>query len=109
MARADAAVGDPSAFWERYEWHWTGGDRPGATGRRARYRQQARDRAGTAAAQVAEVTAEPATAALLAAYQRVLPADGSLFHHVHLTNNRLGIPPTEEGYLARLLTDLRTH
>jgi hypothetical protein len=52
---------------------------------------------------------DPATAALLDGYQRVLPTGESVFRHVHLTNNRLGIPPAEEGYLARVLSELRGH
>jgi thiopeptide-type bacteriocin biosynthesis protein len=107
-------------FWQRYEWHWSGGDQPGAAARRARYRDLAGNRAATAAVQVAEVAHGPLIGRLLRGYQDALlthrdalAASGgpiasadSAFHQVHLTNNRLGIPPAEEGYLARLLLHL---
>ena len=58
-------------------------------------------------------TAWPVTPPLLARYHEVLrgrAADRTGIapvevtrHHVHLTNNRLGIPQAEEGLLARLL------
>lgn len=119
MGRAVRAALPPAeqpAFWERYEWHWSGGGRPTAAARRDRYRQQARTRAGAAAEQVAEVTGSPATGGLLDGYENALralcgntiPPERAAFHHVHLTNNRLGIPPSEEGYLARLMLELGT-
>ncbi len=104
-----------AAFWQRHEWYWSGGAAGAA--RRARYVQLAEERRARAVEQLDEVTRWPFLPGLLTTYHDALrgyaanlAASGvastpteAVLHHVHLTNNRLGIPPAEEGLLARLL------
>jgi len=108
-ARSTLREADLPGLWTRYERHWSGGAGPAAATRRARYQELARARAARARERMAEVAADATVGRLLEAYAGALQvhrdrlAAGAVAHHVHLTNNRLGIPPAEEGYLARVL------
>jgi thiopeptide-type bacteriocin biosynthesis protein len=110
-ARATELDAGAEEFWQRYEWYWSGGTAGAA--RRSRYLELARERRARAVEQLDEVIRWPCLGPLLARYDDALhryaagpppipPAD-AVRHQVHLTNNRLGIPPAEEGFLARLL------
>lgn len=123
MAAAAAAfvpVPDQAAFWDHYGWYWSGGDRGAAAGLRASFQAAARRRAETVRQQCREIQALAAPEAWIAGYRQALEAaaaevraatlpvpPGELcFHYVHMMNNRLGILPGEEAYLAELVRSL---
>ena len=104
-----------TAFWQAYAWHWSGGDRAGADRLRARYAAAAVARAPVARRRIEELSSDADFARTVGGYLQALnqcwsegAQDGSqlFFHFCHLMNNRLGIPPAEEAYLASLLLAL---
>jgi hypothetical protein len=109
------AAGAPGAmaFLQSYAWHWSGGHWPGGEQRRSRLTAMARTRCGNAAAWLARTDADEPIDGFLSALDDLLgEADRAdvgvgreqlCFHHLHLTNNRLGIAVGAEAYLALLL------
>lgn len=106
------------AFWEEYTAYWCGEGQLAAAGQiQAHLRSAAARRRDVAASQRAhhlgkdhvrrQVEAFRAAIRdnLAAARDQGLPvtAEHLGFHHIHLMNNRLGITPLEEAYLAQLL------
>lgn len=108
------------AFLHQYAWYWSGG--PLTTGRAAKPRFAPTDaraavQASRLASQLERALADPATRAALEHFaarfwtamegRERRAATGSdsylLFHHMHLTNNRLGVFPGVEAALARLM------
>jgi len=101
------------AFLHQYGWYWSGGPNT----RRGGWPADIGPKARRFRTHVDHVLADPGTCALLTAYQRDFwdalrsPARRDvprsdyflLFHHLHLTNNRLGVYPAAEAGLARLL------
>lgn len=117
--RSTVDAADAPAFWNAYESHWSGG--PAQTARlESGYRRLARDRAASAEHRMTQLEVDSSVGPLVADYRAalrtcradlltagvpVLPGQAA-FQQVHLTNNRLGIPPAEEAYLARLLLEI---
>jgi hypothetical protein len=118
MARAVGAglpAPQVSAFWDRYQDHWSA---PTMGGAPAAHDPRLQAAATRLAEEAAHLEAAERVGRLLATYERAIgrysetllrshialrPAD-ALFHQIHLTNNRLGIPPMHEGMLARLVS-----
>lgn len=104
-------------FWDYYSWYWTGGEHAGATSYRAGLVAAAQKRAAWVGRRCLEYLAEPDVRQRVEAYRHAIgtairsakeagvePDPSALcFQYVHLTNNRLGILPAEEGYLAHLV------
>lgn len=106
-----------SAFLKRYVHYWSGEDRPGAEPlrnnllaagerRKDKVATQLMRQNGTPTAQLAEKyradLVETFRSASTDATIRTGPED-LCFHYIHMMNNRLGILPVEEAYLASLL------
>jgi thiopeptide-type bacteriocin biosynthesis protein len=115
----DLIAGLPPAsragFLHQYAWYWSGGPARGPT---AGPEQPVRSEQVRAVVErVREVRAQPRIAAALRRHRDAFAtaSDGELrhlvprsepflrFHHLHLTNNRLGVFPGTEAPLARLL------
>lgn len=121
-AAAAVAVPQPSRrhFWDHYAWFWSGGNQPGAEARRRQLRHAAEKRAGLVAARSLAILSESLTRGRAEAYRQALtealsqlqsaaipiPAPQLYFHYIHLMNNRLGMIPAEEAYLAYLVQHL---
>ncbi|MEU6560084.1 thiopeptide-type bacteriocin biosynthesis protein [Nocardia nova] len=103
-------------FLYHYTWYWTGGVEPGewrlpwteddTIARRASsLAQRARDLLGTESGR--DIAGYSETLWRLAGRGHHPDARNSdhltAFHHVHLTNNRLGVQPWQEAQIARLL------
>lgn len=114
---------EPQVFWKHYLWYWSGQDRPGAAEIRATFTRAALARRTFLDRRLREFHELPLNRLLLNRYQvaaislaEQLARAGALvdssasslcLDYVHMTNNRLGIAPLEEGYLAALLLELR--
>jgi thiopeptide-type bacteriocin biosynthesis protein len=109
------------AFWDRYFWHWSGGERARAETVRSwvmRASQRGADHFLPASStMLADVRFRPLIeryADVLQttfgdghAHQALLVApDELLFHHTHMTNNRLGLTAIEEAFLAGVLLQI---
>ncbi|MPZ50655.1 MAG: hypothetical protein GEU75_15385 [Dehalococcoidia bacterium] len=122
MAAAFAAfpdLGGPDAFWRRYALYWLGGDNAVSVEWRERFvgkgeelrarevpivarAEELSEGAGTLVARWEAALADAAGAYRALGHSEV--ADESLLlNFIHLMNNRLGLTPLEEAYLATLL------
>ncbi|KZM72691.1 thiopeptide-type bacteriocin biosynthesis protein [Nocardia terpenica] len=109
------------AFLHQYAWSWSG-YAPSRTwqtseGQLSPHNAAARHRARRLRDQIGLVLVDDRTRSALTGYARefwdllrsperaLVPRSDYLlvFHHVHLTNNRLGVVPAEEAQIARLL------
>lgn len=109
-------------FWRHYLWYWSGQDRPGAAEIRATFTRAAQARQTFLKRQLEAFHKLPHNRLLLNRYQVAVfslaeqlaradslvasPASSLCLDYVHMTNNRLGVAPLEEGYLAALLLEL---
>ncbi len=110
---------EPDGFWGRYAQHWLGHDPTGAEVWRTRFGAKAEELADRGVPVVADTGELPAEAGTLLvrwedelrrtseAYEE-LGVTGEkraelAFHFAHLMNNRLGLLPVEEAYMATLL------
>lgn len=112
---------DRRRFLEYYLWYWSGQDRPGASQGRRKLREAAwqrrmfvtRQLAGladhaliTSLAQQQEGALDRALNALQSAEYEITETPARLsFDYLHMNNNRLGVLPSEEAYLAALLLE----
>jgi thiopeptide-type bacteriocin biosynthesis protein len=108
-------------FLEYYLWYWSGQDRHGASQARHKLREAARQRRSFITRQLGSLMHHAAISSLVhqqkSALTRTLealrlaeneitetPARLS-FDYLHMNNNRLGVLPSEEAYLAALLLE----
>ncbi|HZU66443.1 MAG TPA: thiopeptide-type bacteriocin biosynthesis protein [Ktedonobacteraceae bacterium] len=122
---AETVYTEPEArarFWNQYLWYWSGQDRSGAAELRASFKQGAASRCAFLSRQLAEIAAHPLASRLIDSYREAFlatlealagagdqvaePASGLCFDYMHMNNNRLGILPLEESYLAALLLEI---
>lgn len=115
--RSSAPAIDEERFWEHYLWHWTGQYEASAAHARAFLLREARKRRMLFGERLAEAMARPSVLTLLDAFGAATAdvihrlcelttanrAASVRFDLVHMHNNRLGIAPIEEAYLAGLL------
>jgi thiopeptide-type bacteriocin biosynthesis protein len=101
-----------AGFLHQYAWYWAGGPTGHPTVNAVAY-----DQAVAVLARARQVLAAPGPGEILRRYgtqyrtamhgggRRQVPRTDYLllFHHVHLTHNRLGVPPAAEAALARAL------
>jgi thiopeptide-type bacteriocin biosynthesis protein len=101
-----------TGFLHQYAWYWAGGPTGHVTANAVAY-----DRAVAVLARARQVLAAPGTGGTLRRYgtqyraaihgvaRRQVPRTDYLllFHHIHLTHNRLGVRPATEAALARAL------
>lgn len=106
-------------FLRRYLWYWSGQNRPGANDIRLSLEREVERRLAETSQDLAALTANAMLRGLVDEYGRafddtlsslaqaaghVLAQPGHLcFDYIHMNNNRLGILPVEEAYLAALL------
>lgn len=104
------------AYWERYSQYWLGGEGSAASRRMDTVIAAAQRRGDGVSRACTQLLLEEGIPDLVATYQAgvrdalskaqqagiTVPSAGLCFHYMHLTNNRLGISPWDEGYLARL-------
>jgi hypothetical protein len=115
-----AAHPEPNAeqrFLDHYFWYWSGQDRPAASDLRMRLESLARQHNAQWRRQLSAVENDPpiktmlddyrgaiaATLSRLAANDIPVSAARLCFDYLHVHNNRLGISPHEESWLAALL------
>lgn len=111
---------EPSArtrFLRNYKWYWSGQDRQDAFGLRARFEQTARERRGHLDQRLEALNENPEIRTLISRYADTVattlkelakaavtvPATRLCFDYLHMNNNRFGVRPYEEAYLATLL------
>jgi thiopeptide-type bacteriocin biosynthesis protein len=106
-----------AAFLQYYFWYWSGQDRREAFSLRTRFTEVARSRAADIPEKLAalghhrllKVVANEYRAGLATTARELDQADLPIpqtrlcFDYLHMNNNRLGIKPVEEAYLAALL------
>ncbi len=106
-----------ATFWRRYLWYWSGQNQPGAAALRAQIARQVADQYATLSSWLAPQ--EDAARPLVECYRQAIKttiedlaragdqvpvAAGNLcFDYIHMMNNRLGVMPLEESYLAAIL------
>lgn len=104
-------------FLRNYLWYWSGQDYPGAFGLRARFEETAGHRAAQLSEQFNALGRHPLLGAAADDYREAIEATAReldradipvprtrlCFDYVHMNNNRLGVKPVEEAYLAALL------
>jgi thiopeptide-type bacteriocin biosynthesis protein len=117
----NATGADRRRFLEHYLWYWSGQDRSGAANMRQKLRDAARQRRTFISQQLSELANHPfinsliqeqeadlnrTRTALEAAQDEVTESPRRLsFDYLHMNNNRLGVLPSEEAYLAALLLE----
>lgn len=108
-------------FLEYYLWYWSGQDRPGASQARKKLREAARQRRIFITHQLAGLADNTLINSLVRRQKRdvartlnaLRAAESDLtetparlsFDYLHMNNNRLGVLPPEEAYLAALLLE----
>jgi hypothetical protein len=106
-----------AAFLRHYLWYWSGQDRREAFALRARISEAAGPRAAGLAECLDALDRQPLLGAVADEYQTALAATAQelgrtdlpaapsrlCFDYLHMNNNRLGVKPVEEAYLAALL------
>jgi thiopeptide-type bacteriocin biosynthesis protein len=108
-------------FLEYYLWYWSGQDRPGASQARQKLREAARQRRMFIRQQLNGLADHALINSLVDQQQKDLAhtlnalqsAENELtetparlsFDYLHMNNNRLGVLPSEEAYLAALLLE----
>ncbi len=106
-------------FLHNYLWYWSGQDRPGADQLRCRVREAAARRRKFVAECISSVQAHPVLSGLLSRLERATQLTVSnlqhfrhevtasparlAFDYLHMNNNRFGVLPGEEAYVAALL------
>jgi thiopeptide-type bacteriocin biosynthesis protein len=105
-------------FLKRYLWYWSGQNRPGADALRFDLEQEITGRPGDVSTGIAEWPGNPAVRRLIEDYSegvdRTLHSLNAIKHitgqgpqvsfdYIHMNNNRFGVLPIEEAYLAALL------
>jgi thiopeptide-type bacteriocin biosynthesis protein len=113
---------DRKHFLQHYLWYWTGQDGPGAANLRLRFRAASARRRAVLSERLGSLDNVPTVGGLIADFEGAIQAAVSKlriardhitespsnlgFDYLHMTNNRLGVLPREEGYLASLLLEL---
>ena len=111
--------GSPSArerFLRHYLWYWSGQDRPGANQFRSKMHDAAARRQGLLSECLSFVPTDPVISSLVSRFEQHLrltlaklkstncaltePPDSLAFDYLHMNNNRPGVSPTEEAYIA---------
>jgi thiopeptide-type bacteriocin biosynthesis protein len=108
-------------FLEYYLWYWSGQDRPGSSQARRKLRDAARQRRLFITRQLAGLTDHAAISSLVQQQRSALTRTLNALHlaedeitetparlsfdYLHMNNNRLGVLPSEEAYLAALLLE----
>lgn len=119
--------GSPSArerFLTQYLWYWSGQDRPGANQFRSKVLDAAARRQGLLAERLSCVATDSVINSLVCRFEQHLrlalaklkstncplteSPDRLAFDYLHMNNNRLGVSPTEEAYIAALLLENAT-
>jgi thiopeptide-type bacteriocin biosynthesis protein len=112
---------DRECFLRRYLWYWTGQDGFGARRVRRKLREAAARRMDFLSRQFASLKTHPVLSAFLGDFERAIRATLSKlqrveryltespsslsFEYLHMSNNRLGVFPLEEAYVAALLLE----
>lgn len=107
-------------FWDSYHVYWSGENVSGAKSLQESFKQGAARRKDLINRQCRTMMERPEWRELILGYTKRMgenfksakgiglevPIENLCFNHVHLTNNRLGILPIEESYLAAMVQEV---
>lgn len=111
---------DLEEFWDSYHIYWSGEDVPGAEALQTSFKQGAAKRRELINQQCRSLMDNSEWVEIVSSYTAAMgdnferakkfelevPIRDLSFNHIHLTNNRLGILPIEESYLAAMVQQI---